>query len=135
MIDQTLPTGFAPLGPQPSQSMKLPRPTPVERALAYDAGKPLALETPQAAGLTEDPHAARRRKVLEAAEGFESMFYAEMIKSMRKTVSGEGLFGKGAGKDVYEGLFDDLMSREMARSGDLGVARLFLDSLPKELSS
>lgn len=82
------------------------------------------------AALSLDDNAQRHlRRVRDAAEGFEALFYAKMLAEMRKSVSEEGLFGDGAGKEVYEGLFDDLMSREMARAGHLGIADLFEEAV------
>ncbi len=72
---------------------------------------------------------ARDQRIREAAEGFEALFYAQMIKEMRKAASSEGLFGDGAGKAVYEGMFDSMMSRELARGGHLGIAKMFMESV------
>ncbi len=91
-----------------------------DRAMPLDRETMLAVDDSARHGLN---------RVRAAAEGFEALFYAKMLAEMRKSVSDEGLFGDGAGKEVYEGLFDDLMSREMARSGHLGIADLFEEAV------
>ncbi len=77
----------------------------------------------------DDAEALRELRLREAAEGFESLFYRQMVQQFRKSVSENGLFGSGPGKHVYEGMFDDLLSKELASAGRLGIADFFLRSV------
>jgi Rod binding domain-containing protein len=58
-----------------------------------------------------------------AANDFESLFIAMLLKEMRQTTEGEGLFG-GEASDTYGGLFDLYMSQHLANAGGLGLSRL-----------
>ncbi len=61
-------------------------------------------------------------RIRKAAEDFEALFYAELIREMRATLGATGLFGEGPGRAIYEGMFDTMLASEMARGGRLGVA-------------
>jgi len=55
----------------------------------------------------------------EAAASFESYMLEMMIKEMRKTVP-EGMF-QSAGVEVFSGMFDQAIAREIADAGGLGL--------------
>jgi len=57
-----------------------------------------------------------------AAE-FEALFVSLMLKKMRQTVGGDGLFG-GESSDVYGGLFDLYLGQHIAQAGGLGIERM-----------
>jgi len=97
------------------------RPLPIDRRPESGAEVPLVDALDRAE--------SRERRLREAGEGFEALFYRQMVQQFRKSVSENGLFGSGPGKDVYEGMFDDLLSTELARSGRLGIADFFLRSV------
>lgn len=54
-----------------------------------------------------------------AAE-FEALFVSLMLKEMRQTVGGDGLFA-GESSDVYGGLFDLYLGQHIAQNGGLGI--------------
>ena len=56
------------------------------------------------------------------------MFATVLIKTMRQTVGGEGLF-PGDSADVLGSLFDQYMGDEISASGDLGIADAFRSQL------
>jgi len=97
--------------------------------------RPLPLRGREAGSLRREPvplepaegkDGRYERRLRKAAEGFEALFYSEMIREMRRTIGGEGLFGK-TGRAVYEGMFDTMLAEELARAGHLGIADLFLE--------
>ena len=57
--------------------------------------------------------------VEDAQEQFEGVFFALLLKEMRKTV-GEGVFG-GDAADTIGGLFDLTLGQELGRHGGLGI--------------
>ncbi len=59
-----------------------------------------------------------------AIEKFEGLFLSMMIKQLRETDSGGGLF-TGEGSDTYGGLFDTFMGDHLAESSDTGIEQLF----------
>jgi Rod binding domain-containing protein len=54
---------------------------------------------------------------------FESLFWSILLKTMRTTVSEEGLFA-GDQSDTYGGMFDLFMSQHLASTSSLGVGNL-----------
>lgn len=76
------------------------------------------------------PGALRARRE-GAAQEFERFFVYQLVREMRKSVPKTGLLGKSQQQDLYEEMFDDFMSGEMARSGQLGIAKLVNQELEK----
>jgi Rod binding domain-containing protein len=62
-----------------------------------------------------------------AVEKFEGLFMSMIIKQLRETSFGDGLFPNDA-SDTYGGMFDMFMGDHLAESADLGVERLFRSS-------
>ncbi len=63
-------------------------------------------------------------KVQAAIQKFEGLFMSMMIKQLRETGSGEGLF-PGDKSDTYGGMFDMFMGDHLAESSDSGLEQLF----------
>ncbi len=53
----------------------------------------------------------------EACRGFESIFLDSMLKSMRKTVPEDKLFGDGNGMDIYTSMYDQYLARNISENG------------------
>lgn len=74
---------------------------------------------------TADPGAAaealERRRRREAIRGFEEMFVAQLLKSMRRSVPVEGEPGT---KQLWQERFDAEIARTIAESGGVGLAPL-----------
>jgi murein DD-endopeptidase MepM/ murein hydrolase activator NlpD len=68
-------------------------------------------------------------RVREVSQEFESLFIAYLLKVMRETIEeasgAEGGFGKG----IYTEMFDQELSRAVARGGGLGISDLICRSL------
>ncbi|MEZ6061517.1 MAG: rod-binding protein [Planctomycetaceae bacterium] len=60
----------------------------------------------------------------QAARDFEALFVSMMLKEMRKSVSGDGLFA-GDASDTFGGMFDSFMGEHIAASGGIGLSRIF----------
>lgn len=67
------------------------------------------------------PGPDKDKKLKEACEGFESVFIGQMIKEMRKTVPKDG-FLKGKEEDQYVSMFDEELSKNLAKGGGMGLA-------------
>ena len=63
----------------------------------------------------------------EAIEKFEGLFMSMMIKQLRETSSGEGLF-PGDASDTYGGMFDMFLGDHLASAGSIGIGQLFRSS-------
>ncbi|MCA9036091.1 MAG: rod-binding protein [Planctomycetaceae bacterium] len=77
-------------------------------------------------GLQELKNHQKNLQAEKAATGFESVFISMMLKEMRQTQSGEGLFA-GDKSDTFGGMFDMMMGQHMADAGGIGLSR-FLTS-------
>ncbi|TVS18222.1 MAG: hypothetical protein EA424_11345 [Planctomycetaceae bacterium] len=58
----------------------------------------------------------------EAAAAFEGLFVTMLLKQMRESLNGEGLFA-GENSDTLGGLFDLYLGDHIAQSGGFGLAR------------
>ena len=80
-----------------------------------------SITSSQAEALSESAIPPERRQ--EVAQQFESMFVSMLLKEMRETTDGEGLF-QGESSDTLGGLFDMFMGEHIAKSGGLGIGRM-----------
>ena len=56
-------------------------------------------------------------KIDDVAEKFEALLSTMLVKEMRKALP-NGVFGQGAGADVFEGWFDEHIGNALAKGGD-----------------
>jgi peptidoglycan hydrolase FlgJ len=70
-----------------------------------------------------DPNALR-----QVAQQFESLFARMMIKSMRKAIGSDPIFGSDQAQ-MYQGMFDDQLSLELTRGRGLGLAAMLMRQL------
>lgn len=84
---------------------------------------------PQTAAIFGDVtgYSTRSRSGVDLARDFESVFVSMMIKEMRQSSSGEGLFA-GDKSDTFGGMFDMFMSQHIAENGGFGMAKFIEDS-------
>jgi len=73
-------------------------------------------------------NASEKEKLKNAAQGFESIFVNLLLSQMRKTIDKSELIDGGNAQEIFEQMFDEEISKEIAKRGDLGIA----DSLFKE---
>ncbi len=70
------------------------------------------------------------RKLREACEDFEALFIYMLLKEMRKTVNEENdLLGNFLGKEIYDAMYLDAISKEASRRGGLGIADMLYNQL------
>ncbi len=55
------------------------------------------------------------KKLKESCNDFEGILIQQMLKSMRKTLSGDGVFGNSFGKDIYQSMYDEHLSVSISR--------------------
>jgi len=82
-----------------------------------------ALEKLKANVRQQDPTA-----LAQVARQFEAVFARMMIKSMRKAVGPDPIFGSDQAQ-MYQGLFDDQLSLELTRGRGLGLAQMLMHQL------
>lgn len=70
----------------------------------------------------------------DATEEFESIFIKMMLDSADKTIDRKSsMFYGGNSEDIFRGLLNEERAKEMAKSGDFGLAKLMYDQLSKNL--
>lgn len=70
-----------------------------------------------------------RARTQLAAQELEHLFAFMLLQEMSKTVPEGGLFGAGLAPRYQRELLNDVMAGEMARSGQLGIARMVAEQL------
>lgn len=71
----------------------------------------------------QDPSALR-----QVAQQFESLFARMMLKSMRKAIGTDPIFGSDQAQ-MYQGMFDDQLSLDLTRGRGLGLADMLMRQL------
>ena len=70
---------------------------------------------------------AKSAKTGQAIRDFEGLFMSMIIKELRQTSSGDGLF-PGDASDTYGGMFDMFLGKELTAGKGLGLESLFRSS-------
>ncbi len=71
-------------------------------------------------------------KLKKACTEFEAVFINEMLKFMRKTVPDTSTGALGAGKDIYQSLFDQEVSKSLAKRGGLGIGKMVYKQMTRQ---
>jgi Rod binding domain-containing protein len=82
------------------------------------------------ARLAQAKRAAERGDTRETAKQFETLFGALLVRELRRSMP-QGMFGSGAGADVYEGWFDEHLGNALAERDSLGIARMIESTLAR----
>ena len=72
---------------------------------------------------------ARRAKIRDTAEKFETQFLSQMLQQMFAGVETDGPFGGGFGEEMFRSMMTDAMARQMTKAGGVGVA----DTVQREI--
>ena len=86
-----------------------------------------------------DAFEREKLKLRKATQEFESFFTASMLKSMRQTVpknEQEGAVGgTGLGKDIFQSMFDEELSKKMATGSHGGLGDILYQNLVKRIEA
>ena len=90
-------------------------------------------KAPEADSLGNDPGSRKidREKLKKACSDFEALFLARMLKVMRQSVPSSGLWGNGPGKEIYDSLMDQELSKKMAQRGGIGLGKKIYNQVLK----
>lgn len=80
---------------------------------------PSLAPTPTAASAAE---LAKRGKIKQTAQEFESSFLGVMFQQMFTGVSTDGPFGGGPGEEMFRSVLTDAMAKQVAKTGGVGIA-------------
>lgn len=83
----------------------------------------------QGAPLKKDGRAASPEEIKKTAQEFEALFINYLLKTMQDTVGESDLFGKGLGAESYRDMMYQELSRRLAQSGGIGLAKKVIESL------
>jgi flagellar protein FlgJ len=72
---------------------------------------------------------AREKELRQAATRFESIVIGMMVKEMWKTIPKSGFPDRAPGMGIAEEMYQRELSRDLARSGGLGVAREIISNM------
>lgn len=67
----------------------------------------------------------------EAAQDFEAMFVAEMLKPMFEDIKPDPVFGGGKGEEIFQGMMLEQYGKIIAQSGGIGIADAVREELVK----
>jgi Rod binding domain-containing protein len=81
---------------------------------------------PLLAGFTKDANQGRLRDV--CAE-FESILLSSLLKTMRKSVGGEGLFGKSNESKLVRSMYDENLALGIARARGIGLGEMLFQHI------
>ena len=68
-------------------------------------------------------------KLRKACEDFESIFISKMLKVMRQSIPKTGLLDGGSQQDMYLSLFDEELSKSMAKRGGMGLGKVLYQNV------
>jgi Rod binding domain-containing protein len=94
------------------------------------------LEQLQISPLTsrDDARLAEAKRASEAGDSdgtarqFETIFATMLVRELRRCMP-QGIFGDGAGADIYEGWFDEHLGNALAREDALGISTMIKTSI------
>ncbi len=66
---------------------------------------------------------------------FESIFLNYMLSQMRKTVPDDPLMEKSNAKEIYESMYDESISKELAKAGGIGLAGMLYKQLSADAAT
>ena len=69
------------------------------------------------------------RRAEQAFKELEQLFSFTLLREMRKSIPDNGLFPKSSEMKFYEEMLDEIISFQMAESGQLGLAKMLQESL------
>ena len=73
--------------------------------------------------------AAQDEGLREAAEGFEAVFVASLLREMLTNEEGKGLLGSGPGSGVLASLLEQTLAEQIAGAGGFGIGERLIESL------
>ena len=80
----------------------------------------------------------KNERLMEACQGFESFFMAQMFKTMRQSQLSDdtsGLIKKSHGEKMFTEMFDSLIADEGSKTNSCGIALMLFDSLKESYAS
>ncbi len=81
-------------------------------------------------------HLSEKKRLRKACADFEAILLNQMLKSMRKTLTNDSVFGNSLGKDIYKSMYYRQLSTDIAQSGSgLGIGELLYNKLEDKVDA
>lgn len=65
----------------------------------------------------------------KACREFESVLVAQMLKNMRSSVQKSDLFGSSEKEEMFQGMLDDEIAKDISRTNSFGIAQTLYNQL------
>jgi flagellar protein FlgJ len=75
------------------------------------------------------PQGSPHTRLKRACNDFEAIFVSYMLKSMRKTIFEDGLFGKSHESKIFKSMFDENLALGVSRSRGIGLGEMLFERL------
>lgn len=76
-----------------------------------------------------------QKKLLASCQQFEAIFIQMMLKNMRSPANEEGFIQKSFAREIFEGMHDEKIAKEMAKGQGIGLAEQLYKQLSKQMKS
>lgn len=93
---------------------------------------PLLASSSLTGGAGDVPKVNSREQAQKLAQDFEGLFLSMLVKDLRKSVDGEGLF-PGDSSDTYGGMFDMFLGQHLAQNGGIGMAASIEETIAQQM--
>lgn len=74
-----------------------------------------------------------KEELMKVCREFESIFINMLMKQMRATIPKSDFLNRGIDREIFESMFDEEVSKEMAKGGGIGLAREIYRSLVAQI--
>lgn len=75
------------------------------------------------------------KKLKKACKDFESIFVNMLLKNMRNTVSESDMVKKSHAREMFEGMLDEEISKNISNGDGIGIADILYENLKDKGSS
>lgn len=100
-----------------------------DRGIAFFKAPPPGSNGQNILSLTGDKSKTEQEKVGILAREFESIFINQMLKTMRSSINKSGLIDGGSAEEMFTGMRDEEMARQMAFSQNSGLSKALEEQL------
>lgn len=91
-----------------------------------------SIVSPRIAPVASNVSGSEEAKLRKISQDFEAIFLNFMLKGMRQTVTESGGLPKAAGHDLYQQLFNEEISKSLARSRGAGIGEMIYRELTRQ---
>jgi len=75
------------------------------------------------------------KEIREVGQQFESILLHQLMKSMRRTIPESSLFENSHAKQIYEDMFDEKITKQIAQTSQSGIADAIVEEIIRQQQS